>query len=75
MKKYIVIGNPIAHSLSPLLHNYWIEKNKIKTRRYSGEKYHILKLITISKKNLFILPIFSIILSIIDKKSILPILK
>ncbi len=29
MKKYIVIGNPIAHSLSPLLHNYWIEKNKI----------------------------------------------
>ena len=30
MKKYIVIGNPIAHSLSPLLHNYWIEKNKIK---------------------------------------------
>ena len=30
MKKYIVIGNPIEHSLSPLLHNYWIEKNKIK---------------------------------------------
>ena len=30
MKKYIVIGNPIAHSLSPFLHNYWIEKNKIK---------------------------------------------
>ena len=29
MKKYIVIGNPIEHSLSPLLHNYWIEKNKI----------------------------------------------
>tara|TARA_A100000164_G_C21826615_1_gene733165 strand:- start:144 stop:941 length:798 start_codon:yes stop_codon:yes gene_type:complete len=29
MKKYIVIGNPIKHSLSPLLHNYWIKKNKI----------------------------------------------
>ena len=28
MKKYLVIGNPIDHSLSPLLHNYWI-KNKI----------------------------------------------
>ena len=24
MKKYLVIGNPIDHSLSPLLHNYWI---------------------------------------------------
>ena len=29
MKKFIVIGNPIEHSLSPLLHNYWIKKNGI----------------------------------------------
>jgi len=29
MKKYIVIGNPIDHSLSPRLHNHWIKKNKI----------------------------------------------
>ena len=29
MKKYIVIGNPIDHSLSPKLHNHWIKKNKI----------------------------------------------
>ena len=29
MKKYIVIGNPIEHSLSPKLHNHWIKKNKI----------------------------------------------
>ena len=29
MKKYLVIGNPIEHSLSPKLHNYWIEKNNI----------------------------------------------
>ena len=29
MKKYLVIGNPIAHSLSPELHNYWLVKNKI----------------------------------------------
>ena len=26
MKKYLVIGNPIEHSLSPLLHNFWIKK-------------------------------------------------
>ena len=29
MKKYLVIGNPIEHSLSPKLHNYWLNKNKI----------------------------------------------
>ena len=29
MKKYLVIGNPIEHSLSPTLHNYWIKKNNI----------------------------------------------
>ena len=29
MKKYLVIGNPIDHSLSPELHNYWIKKNNI----------------------------------------------
>ena len=29
MKKYLVIGNPIEHSLSPKLHNYWIKKNNI----------------------------------------------
>ena len=29
MKKYLVIGNPIDHSLSPKLHNYWIKKYNI----------------------------------------------
>ena len=29
MKKYLVIGNPISHSLSPKLHNYWIKNNGI----------------------------------------------
>ena len=29
MKKYLVIGNPIEHSLSPKLHNYWLNQNKI----------------------------------------------
>ena len=30
MKKYLVIGNPIEHSLSPKLHNYWFKENNIK---------------------------------------------
>ena len=29
MKKYIVIGNPIEHSLSPKLHNHWIKENNV----------------------------------------------
>ncbi len=29
MKKYFVIGNPINHSLSPKLHNYWLKQNNI----------------------------------------------
>ncbi len=27
--KFAIIGNPIAHSLSPTLHNYWFKKYKI----------------------------------------------
>ena len=29
MKKYLVIGNPINHSLSPQIHNYWLKENHI----------------------------------------------
>ena len=29
MKKYLVIGNPIDHSLSPRLHNYWFKQMNI----------------------------------------------
>ena len=29
MKKYLVIGNPVEHSLSPKLHNHWLKENNI----------------------------------------------
>ena len=29
MKRYLVIGSPIQHSLSPKLHNYWFKQNNI----------------------------------------------
>jgi len=29
-KNFLVIGNPIEHSLSPELHDYWIKKNNLK---------------------------------------------
>ena len=32
MHNYFVIGNPIEHSLSPLVHNYWFKKYKINSK-------------------------------------------
>ena len=29
MKKYLVVGNPIDHSLSPKLHNFWIRSHNL----------------------------------------------
>ena len=37
-KNFCIIGNPIEHSLSPVLHNYWFRKYKI------DAKYSILEI-------------------------------
>ena len=47
MKKFLVIGNPIDHSLSPKLHNYWIKNKGIdaiyeKQKLDEGELEHIV---------------------------------
>ena len=54
MKKYLVIGNPIEHSLSPNLHNFWIKENSIKA--------------DYKKKNINKHKIKSLILNVRDKK-------
>ena len=42
MKKFLVIGNPISHSLSPKLHNYWLKKNNMVICGIH-KKFHFLK--------------------------------
>ena len=44
MKKYLVIGNQIEHSLSPVIHNYWMKKYNLTDSIYEKRK--------IEKKNL-----------------------
>ena len=29
MKKFLIIGSPISHSMSPKIHNYWFKENNI----------------------------------------------
>jgi len=38
MKKYLVIGNPIRHSLSPLIHNHWMKKYHLADSLYEKRK-------------------------------------
>ncbi len=56
MKNYFVIGNPIDHSLSPRLHNYWIKKSNLKAiyEKKKLEEEQIKDLITdIRKKKIY----------------------
>ena len=49
MKKYLVIGNPIGHSLSPKLQNYWLKQNNIKAV-YDKIKLYLLQKARLEKK-------------------------
>ena len=72
MKKFLVIGNPIEHSLSPTLHNYWIKNNNIdaiyeKTKLNENELEHIV--LQIKQKK-----IYGANITVPFKKAIIPFL-
>ena len=48
-KSFAIIGNPIAHSLSPVLHNYWFKKYKIEAN-YSSLEVNEKDIESIAKK-------------------------
>ena len=49
MKKFLVIGDPIEHSLSPKLHNYWFKQNNVDAV-YEKKKINELELQNIVSK-------------------------
>ena len=77
MKKYLVIGNPINHSLSPQLHNYWLKQNKINAI-YEKEKIDLNDLknlvLRVKKSEIYGLnitvPFKNDIISFLDKLSL-----
>ena len=50
MRKYLVIGNPIGHSLSPLIHNYWMKKYKLTDSIYEKKQIEKKDLANIVKQ-------------------------
>ena len=71
-KNYFVIGNPIEHSLSPKLHNYWIKKNNIdaiydKIKINESDLKNIINKIKLGKIN-------GINVTVPFKKSVIPFL-
>ena len=72
MKKYLVIGNPVEHSLSPKLHNYWIKENNVDAiyEKKQLEVNEIKKIIDEIKNN----KINGVNVTLPHKKSVIPFL-
>ena len=56
MKKFLVVGNPIEHSLSPRLHNFWIKDNNLNAvyeKKLTNADELSSLILEIKKKNIF----------------------
>ena len=73
MNKYLVIGNPIEHSLSPQIHNYWFKKYKLLDSIYEKkkiEKEDLIKIVDQVRKE----EIKGVNITVPFKKEIIPLL-
>tara|TARA_B100001093_G_scaffold500169_1_gene550320 strand:+ start:1057 stop:1845 length:789 start_codon:yes stop_codon:yes gene_type:complete len=70
VKKYLVIGNPIEHSLSPKLHNFWIKNNNVNATydKKKVEKDELKKIISKIKQK----EVNGINITVPFKKEIIP---
>ena len=70
MSKYLVIGNPIEHSLSPKLHNFWLKVNNLDAiyeKKKLNENELADLILEIKKKN-----IHGINVTVPFKKAVIP---
>ena len=70
MSKYLVIGNPIEHSLSPKLHNFWLKVNNLDAiyeKKKINENELADLILEIKKKN-----IHGINVTVPFKKAVIP---
>lgn len=73
MKKHLIIGKPISHSLSPKIHNYWFKQNNIDAvyKKISPEKNQIKEIIKDIKEN----EIYGMNVTIPYKQEVIPYLE
>ena len=73
MKKHLIIGKPISHSLSPKIHNYWFKQNNIDAvyKKISPEKNQIEEIIKNVKEN----DIYGMNVTIPYKQEVIPYLE
>ena len=73
MKNFLIIGNPISHSLSPKIHNYWFKENNINGNydKISPDENEIEKIIQKIKSK----EIFGINVTVPFKQSVIPYLE
>jgi len=70
MKKHLIIGDPISHSLSPKLHNYWFNQNNIDAiyEKFQAKEYEIEKFLNQIKSN----QIWGMNVTVPFKKKVIP---
>lgn len=73
MKKHLIIGKPIMHSLSPKIHNYWFGKNNINAnyQKSEPEKNELTRIIKKIKEK----EIYGINVTVPYKQIVIPLLE